>query len=349
MPDMGLNNYSGGIHPHSGGKVTCYFISACFRDSPIFIAEGFGDECEDALARFDGEAFGEGFDAVVVSMRDDGICCDESDCFVVVVEVGEDGFSDGIICEGFDDEDELFFSFGISDVVRSDGIEEFDDEIGQFIARDEFFEGTVRPVEIFVMFSQEILERIDAGSSESDEEAFGQLFFVGVVGAVVAADSKARNQASGSEFGAHGGELVKVVTTVCRLSVHIVDFCLKFVGFFFGRGFKKTTQCVRYAHGYAPLVKALSRENERELRKYSFVHGAENRRGSLGTFRKESILIFSIFEAWQRLRRIIMELPAYPPAADSWRPIRNMADTRFMKAEEEKAWGMAICIFLFCT
>ena len=240
-------------------------IPAVFRDSPIFIAEGFGDEREDALACFDGKSFGESFDAVIVSVGDDGVCGDKTDRFVIVAEVGEDGFADGIVFEGFDDEDELFFSFGISDVVRSDGIEEFDDELGQFLAGDEVFECAVGPVEVFVMLSQEILERIDAGAAESDEEAFGELFFVGIVGAVVTADGKTRDQAFGGEFRPHGCELVEVVAAIRCLTVHIADFCLKFVGLFFGRGFEKTTQCVCYAHSYAPLVKALSRDRVGEF------------------------------------------------------------------------------------
>lgn len=247
--EIGLNDFSSGIEAHSGGQVAFHVISARFGNRPIFIAEGFGDEREDALARFDGEAFCEGFDAVIVSMRDGGICGNKADGFVVVAEVWEKGFADSIVVEGLDDEDELFLSFRIADVIGADGIEEFDDEFGEFLARDELFEGSIGPVEVFVMLSQEILEGIDAGAAESDEEAFGELFFVCIVGAVVTVDGEARNEAFWGEFRPHGCELVEVITSVGRLAIHVADFCLKFVGFFFGRGFEKTTQCVCYAHG----------------------------------------------------------------------------------------------------
>lgn len=120
-----------------GRQVVLGFFDEIAFDSPRFIAEGVCDEREDSLRSFASESLAQGMYAFFSTVSDNRIGGDESDRFVVVVEIAERGIVDFGFFERLNREHELFFAFGIADVFWTDRIEQFDDKFDEFFVRNE--------------------------------------------------------------------------------------------------------------------------------------------------------------------------------------------------------------------
>lgn len=195
-----------------------------FGDGPLEGSEAVEDAGDDALALFFGEGFDKGFGGDGVGEVDEGIDGEEADGFVVVGDVGEEGAGDVGGGERFGEEDELFFAFGVADVVGADFGEEFGDKEGEVVGGEEFAESAEGPVNEFIVAAEVVFDGIDSELAHGHQKVAGHFFFVAVDGEVFALGGEAFEEDAGGVLGTIGAELIKKILSIGGLDEHIGDF-----------------------------------------------------------------------------------------------------------------------------